>query len=263
MTRSCPPAGTASPAATSIATMVPRIGARRAPSSGGGRRAGRPAPRACHAPARRAGLACDARAGERSRRDRFGHGRRDELSHVGVDVAGVHAIAVERGLSEEAAEEPEIRRNALDAELRERARRLRHRGRQRGRAHDHLRQQRVEARARPVPGVATRVDADSGPGRHLEGRERAARRPHSAVGRQRPMLTRASSATPRIGGGASGRRPTSASDRPAASASWIPTRSSPVTASVTVCSTCRRGFASRNAARPSGPTRNSNVPRPS
>ena len=47
---------------------------------------------------------------------------------------------------------------------------------------------------------------------------------------------------------------------PAATRSWSATRSRPVTASVTGCSTWRRVFISRNTNVPSGATRNSAVP---
>jgi hypothetical protein len=54
--------------------------------------------------------------------------------------------------------------------------------------------------------------------------------------------------------------PRSASDSPAATRSWAPTRSTPVTSSVTVCSTWMRGFISMKVNAPSAPTRNSTVP---
>ena len=54
--------------------------------------------------------------------------------------------------------------------------------------------------------------------------------------------------------------PSSSSVSPAAIRSWLPTRSTPVTSSVTVCSTWMRGFISMNVKDPSAATRNSTVP---
>ena len=74
-------------------------------------------------------------------------------------------------------------------------------------------------------------------------------------------LMRSCIAMPR-GAGTGAARPSSASVAPLAMRSCSSTRSSPVTASVTVCSTCRRGFASMKKKSPLTPsTRNSKVPR--
>ena len=72
-------------------------------------------------------------------------------------------------------------------------------------------------------------------------------------------------ATPCAAGGWAGSSPSCASVCPAATAICAATRSTPVTASVTVCSTCRRGLASMKTSGRSGlwsSTRNSKVPRP-
>ena len=79
------------------------------------------------------------------------------------------------------------------------------------------------------------------------------------------MLMRTCIAIPRGPGTSPWPSPSAASVRPAASSSCSRTRSSPVTSSVTVCSTCRRGLASMKAkaasSPPSASTRNSTVAR--
>ena len=69
------------------------------------------------------------------------------------------------------------------------------------------------------------------------------------------QVMRSSTLWPR-GAGISPRRP------PTAMRSWISTRSTPVTSSLTQCSTCRRGLTSRNHRSPSGVRRNSQVATP-
>ena len=64
------------------------------------------------------------------------------------------------------------------------------------------------------------------------------------------MLMRACSAVPRGAGIASCVRSSRSSVRPPAISSWMRTRSSPVTSSVTVCSTCSRALASMKAKSP-------------
>ncbi len=79
------------------------------------------------------------------------------------------------------------------------------------------------------------------------------------------MFTRACTANPRGEGASSRERPSPASVSPAASRNWSCTRSTPVTSSVTVCSTWRRAFVSMNQNSPSASspasTMNSKVPR--
>ena len=84
------------------------------------------------------------------------------------------------------------------------------------------------------------------------GSKTGARRPSGARCRRPAIvsrLTRACTANPRAANpwtGGSPPSPRSASDSPAASRSCACTRSTPVTSSVTVCSTCSRAFASMN-----------------
>ena len=78
----------------------------------------------------------------------------------------------------------------------------------------------------------------------------------------RSAATRSSTADPRTAGGSA--RPRSPRVRPVASASWVRTRSTPVTSSVTGCSTCRRGLTSMKNQRvgSSASRRNSTVASP-
>ncbi len=90
----------------------------------------------------------------------------------------------ERRMRQQVAEERDVGRDALDAKLVEGAPcpcedvgELRRAG-----VRDHLREQRVEARARRVARVGAGVDANAGAGRRIERRDHAARRPDGAVG---------------------------------------------------------------------------------
>ena len=115
--------------------------------------------------------------------------------------------------------------------------------------HDELGEQRIEARARRVAGVAEGIDAHARP----DGGSNAvsvppAGRTAAVGGRCVSMLMRSCIAKPR---GARHGAPAQAEsgERRAAGEPQLRrwTRSMPVTSSVTVCSTCRRGFASMKA----------------
>ena len=114
----------------------------------------------------------------------------------------------------------------------------------RARMHDQLGQQGVEARAGAVAGIAEAVDAHAGPGRRLEGRQQPAARLGRAVGGHGLQVDPRLHGMPRGAGTSAWSRFRSASVAPAAISSCRRTRSRPVTSSVTVCSTCRRGLAS-------------------
>ena len=127
---------------------------------------------------------------------------------------------------------------------------------------DHLGEQRVEGGVGLVAGGRVRVGAHSRARGGLEDPEHTARRAHGAVGRDRLEVDARLHGEPVHRGpwtGGSPPSPSSASDSPAASRSWACTRSTPVTSSVTVCSTCSRAFASMNQYCSPPLTRNSKV----
>ena len=117
-------------------------------------------------------------------------------------------------------------------------------GSARRRVHDHLGQQRVEAGAGAVAGVAEGVDAHARARRRLEAGEHAAGRAGRCRRRHgldvHAHLDRVAARRGRAAGRARARPATRRPPGAAGSA----TRSTPVTSSVTVCSTCRRGLAS-------------------
>ena len=111
---------------------------------------------------------------------------------------------------------------------------------------DHLGEQRIERQAGLVAGVAEAVGAHARPARGLVGGERAGGRQNGAVVAHRLH------AHPGLHSVAAWRRrsrrvrvPRSSRPRPASTARW--TMSTPVTSSVTVCSTWSRALVSMNA----------------
>ena len=125
----------------------------------------------------RAGVASRARA-DRGRLDRL-----HQLGRVLVDPARVEVGGGEGFVREDALEEADIAGDALQLELGQRP------GRATGRllvaavrARDHLGAERIEVRIGRVALRAVAVDADAGPGRRPIAGQRAARRPHFAVG---------------------------------------------------------------------------------
>ena len=116
--------------------------------------------------------------------------------------------------------------DALDAELAQRAVRPAHGVGEAARSamNDHLREQRVEARAGAVAGVAEAVDADAGARRRLE----RAQQPPAGLACRRAaivsMLTRSCTAMPRGAGTRAWVRPSSASVAPAGDAAAAPAR---------------------------------------
>ena len=174
-----------------------------------------------------------------------------------VDVAGADG-----GVPQQRGQERGVGLHAGDLEPVERRRRC---GQERVglvRRDDHLGQERVVAGAGRVPRDRRRV---LGEGVHPHARAGAAKRemvPPAGTGCPSgptdSISTRACSAAPVAGGGENS--PSVLSDDPPARASCSCTRSRPVIASVTVCSTCRRALHSMKAMR-SPATRNSTVPR--
>ena len=108
--------------------------------------------------------------------------------------------------------------------------------------HDHLGQQRIEVGIGAVAGIAVAVDAHARPRRRLEDGERAAAGLGRAVGRHRLHVDAQLDAHAARLGARRGRPWPASCRRPAAAASAPDRR--PLTSSVTVCSTCRRGLAS-------------------
>ena len=136
----------------------------------------------------------------------------------------------------------------------------------RGRVGDHLREQRVERADGAVAGVAEAVGAHAGPARRLVDGERAAAGPHGAVGADRLHVDAGLDRVAARRAIAVAVEAQFCSVAPCARRICVCTRSTPVTASVTVCSTCSRAFASMKtngcaSSRPETSTRNSNVPR--
>ena len=107
---------------------------------------------------------------------------------------------------------------------------------------DHLGEQRVELRRRRVADVAAGVDAHARPGRLLVRRELA------GAGGDDARLHRRTRAARRRRPGRRGRARRACA--PAAMRNWASTRSTPVTCSVTVCSTWMRGLHSMKKCSP-------------
>ncbi len=214
MTKSCWPARTRSPSATSTLTMVPCIGAATTPaasSSGSAdRRIEERRPRAsrasCRARAPRAGhwgrpstpasaRSCAPRNPPPPRRRptrsraaaRRSPRQRRELRDPLLDEPRVDARpAAKSGCSSRRSSNSNVGRHSLDAELAQRPRRLARRRREvaRRRVRDQLREQRVEARIGAVAGVAEGVGAQARP--RWAARTRSACRPTGARCRRPP-----------------------------------------------------------------------------
>ena len=119
------------------------------------------------------------------RRGRFPSARlnRDQRLHVVVHPAGVDATAREVGVRNDVAQKRRVRLQAPDHKLAQGARQALHRRLKaaRRRVRDHLGQQRVEVRVRPIPRVAERVHAHARPRRQMERRQLAPRRANVAI----------------------------------------------------------------------------------
>ena len=225
--------------------------------------------------------AFDACAGEAGlvRRGRLG-GRRDETlrpigngggerRHVFVHPARVHRAGCEIGMRQDVAQERDVGGDAVEPELAEGAGGASHRVGEvgDGECTITLASSEVEGAAGAVAGVAEPVGAHARPAGRLIGGERAAARTDRAVRADglhvHPRLDRVAA---RRGRCRARPAPVPPGVAPCASLIWVCTRSMPVTASVTVCSTCSLAFASMNTkgcapGRPDTSTRNSNVPR--
>ncbi len=111
----------------------------------------------------------------------------NQLRDMVLDEARVNAIRDELGMLQQALQESDVGRHALDSEFAERAIGFRHHVGEvrRRRMRNELGEQRIEVRARRVARVGERIDAHARPRRRLERGERPARRFRAAVGAHR------------------------------------------------------------------------------
>ena len=169
-----------------------------------------------------------------------------QVGEVRLHEPGMETAGHDLRMGEKAPEERDVGRDPREPELPERPAELAGRRREGVRTrlrvtpHDHLGDQRVEARIRGISRVSARIDAHPGTARRLEGFDGAAGRAHRTVRLQgfeiHPRLRRVAAAREAV--------PPLGQRRAARELELEADEVDPESSSVTVCSTWIRGLAS-------------------